>query len=131
MTNGAGLYGKSLGFPPRVGPDGRMVWSEGETNIRESIRIILKTGQRERLNLPGFGAGLDSFLFEPNTVATRHAIEERIRKSLAQWEPRIALVLVALEADPKDGQSAIAIIEYKLVATQLQERITVSVTLGG
>ncbi len=37
------LFGQGLGFPPRVGADGRLVWSGGEDNVRESIRIILLT----------------------------------------------------------------------------------------
>ena len=72
-------FGKSLAFPPRVGSDGRMRWSEGETNIRESIRIVLSTDKEERIALPDFGAGLMRFLFEPNNTATHarisHAIE--------------------------------------------------------
>ena len=57
-----------MSFPPRVGPDGRVAWSEGEVNVREAIRIILMTEPRERLRLPEFGGGLSRFLFEPNTV---------------------------------------------------------------
>jgi hypothetical protein len=30
------VFGKGMAFPPRVGADGRMAWSEG-TGIRESI----------------------------------------------------------------------------------------------
>src|SRR5207244_5141326 len=69
--DGGQLYGRGMAFPPRVGPDGRVAWSEGEVNIREAIQIILKTEERERLNLPAFGGGLRKFLFEPNTVTTR------------------------------------------------------------
>ena len=28
MVTSADLYGRSPGFPPRLGPDGKMVWSE-------------------------------------------------------------------------------------------------------
>jgi len=44
------LFGRGISFPPRVGPDGRVAWSEGEVNVRESIRIILMTEQNERLD---------------------------------------------------------------------------------
>ena len=43
------ILGRGMGFPPRVDASGRMVWSEGEANIRESIRIILMTEQEELL----------------------------------------------------------------------------------
>jgi uncharacterized protein len=128
--DGGRLYGRSMAFPPRVGENGRIAWSEGETNIRESIQIILKTEEKERLYLPNFGAGLRQYLFEPNTVATRFQIQDRITKALQQWEPRIAVDNVEVEQDPRDAQAAIATIEYKLIATQLQASTSVRVNLG-
>jgi uncharacterized protein len=120
-----------MSFPPRVGPDGRVAWSEGETNVRESIRVILMTEQPERLRNPKFGGSLGKFLFEPNTVSTRRSIQDRIQRELGQWEPRIRIESVNVDPDPADPQAAIATITYKLVATQALERITVGVSLRG
>jgi phage baseplate assembly protein W len=128
--DGGKLYGRGMSFPPRVGEDGRIAWSEGETNIREMIQVILRTQERERLNLPTFGAGLQQYLFEPNTVTTRFQIQDRITKALQLWEPRISLTDVNVEQDPDDAQAAIATIDYKLVATQVKETINVSVKFG-
>jgi phage baseplate assembly protein W len=125
------LFGRGIAFPPRVGSDGRVAWSEGETNVREAIRIILMTERRERLMLPEFGGGLGPSLFEPNTVTTRHLIKDRIQKALAEWEPRIKVEDVRVEEDPDDPQGAIATIAYKLVATQSRERVSLSMTLAG
>jgi phage baseplate assembly protein W len=125
------LFGRGIAFPPRVGSDGRVAWSEGETNVREAIRIILMTERRERLMLPEFGGGLGLSLFEPNTVTTRHLIKDRIQKALAEWEPRIKVEDVRVEEDPEDPQGAIATIAYRLVATQSRERVSLSVTLAG
>ncbi len=125
------LLGRGISFPPRVGPDGRVAWSEGETNVREAIRVILMTEQRERLRLPEFGGGLGVFLFEPNTVTTRHLIQDRITKALEQWEPRITVESVSVEPDPEDVEAAIATITYRLVATQRRERVSLNVALSG
>jgi phage baseplate assembly protein W len=131
MNNAGAIFGRSLSFPPRVGPDGRMVWSEGEQNIRESIQVILVTNFRERLRLPDFGGGLNTFLFEPNNVATRHVIEERILQVLKRWEPRITVESARVDEDPADREAAIATIQYKLVATQTRKRVTLGVRLTG
>lgn len=125
------LLGRGISFPPRVGADGRLQWSEGERNVRESIQVILTTEQRERLMLPGFGGSLGQFLFEPNTVTTRHRLAERITRELAQWEPRITVESVTVEEDPADARTALATITYRLVATQARERVSLSVTLAG
>ena len=125
------LYGKGIAFPPRVGADGRLAWSAGEANVRESIQIILLTEWNERLMSPQFGGSLGLFLFEPNNVTTRHLIKDRIAKALAQWEPRITVESVEVEADAQDPQGAVATIVYKLIATQVRERVSLNVTLAG
>jgi phage baseplate assembly protein W len=130
MTNTGRILGRGISFPPRVGADGRISWSDGEQNIRESIQIVLKTELNERLRLPEFGAGLGQFLFEPNTTATRHVLQERIASSLAAWEPRITVESVDVVEDPSDPEAAVATVEYRLVATQTRERVTLSVPLG-
>jgi phage baseplate assembly protein W len=124
------VFGQSLSFPLRVGADGRIAWSAGESNVRESIAVILKTEPGERIGLPTFGAGLGRFLFEPNTPATRLLIEERIRESLTRWERRIQLESVDVQPDPQQSESAIATLVYRLVATQGRERISLSVSVG-
>jgi len=124
------ILGRGISFPPRVGADGRIQWSVGETNVRESIRIILLTEQRERVRLSEFGGGLAQFLFEPNNVATRHLLEDRITKALAQWEPRVRVESVTVDPSPDSAQEAIATINYKLVATQVRERVSLNVSLG-
>ncbi|MBI1762139.1 MAG: GPW/gp25 family protein [Acidobacteria bacterium] len=131
MSEAGRIFGRGISFPPRLGPDGRMVWSEGEDNIREAIRVILLTEEQERLQLPEFGGGLGRFLFEPNTVTTRQLITERITQALELWEPRIRLEAVAVEPDTTDPQAAIATIHYRLVATQARERVSLSVSLSG
>ena len=127
MTNGGKLFGRGIAFPPHVGPDGRLAWSEGEQNVREAIHIILLTEYNERLRLLDFGGNLGPFLFEPNTVTTRHLLQESITRALQQWEPRIAVQSVQVEADPSDSEAAIATITYLLVATQVSERVSLKI----
>ena len=125
------LFGRGIAFPPHVGSDGRLAWSEGEANIREAIEIILRTEERERVNLAAFGGGLRRFLFEPNTVATRFQIEDRITRALQAWEPRITVNSVAVDEDPRDPQAAVATIDYQLVSTRAKSQLSVNVKLAG
>lgn len=124
------ILGRGISFPPRVGADGRLGWSEGEQNIREAIQVILSTEPGERLRRSDFGGGLGRFLFEPNTVTTRHRLEQQILESVAAWEPRVSVDLVDVQPDPDDPQGAIASITYKLVATQATQQLTMAVTLA-
>ena len=124
------LYGQGMAFPPRVLPDGSIAWSSGEDNVREAIRIVLMTEPGERLYLPTFGAGLGRFLFEPNTASTHTLIAERIGRALRAWEPRVKVESIEVTADPDDPQAAIATLTYRLVATQAQERVSLSVSVA-
>ena len=123
------LFGRGISFPPRI-EAGRIAWSEGEQNVRESIRVILMTELGERLRLQEFGGGLGQFLFEPNTVTTRHLLADRIAKAVTQWEPRVAVETVSVDPDPDDPQSAVATLTYKLVASQTRERVSLNVSLA-
>jgi uncharacterized protein len=129
MNSDKYIYGQSLSFPPRVGPDGRLVWSSGEMNVRESVCIILRTRPGERVELPDFGCGLERFLFEPNNVANLRLIQEAVKQSLTRWEPRIKLDDVRVALNPADAQMVDITLLYTLIATQKPERLDLSVTI--
>jgi phage baseplate assembly protein W len=124
------IFGTGVAFPPALGAQGRVGFSEGPRNVRESIRVILSTEPGERVMVAAFGAGLRRFLFEPNTVATRRLIQDQITNSLGRWEPRIRLESVLVEADASDPRAAIAIIQYTLIATQQRDQVAVRVQTG-
>ena len=131
MTDLGQILGRGISFPPRIGGDGRVRWSEGSDNITDAIKVILQTDQNERLRLSAFGAGLGRLLFEPNTVTTQRLLQERILNALTAWEPRISVQPVDVDGDPNDPEAAIATIKYKLVATQASQQVNLSVRLAG
>jgi phage baseplate assembly protein W len=125
------LYGQGLSFPPRVGPNGCLAWSAGEDNVRESIRILLLTEPGERLMREEVGCGLRRFLFEPNTATTRQLIRERINNTLQRWEPRVNVEAVMVDADADDARIVHINIVVRLIATQVVERLAMSLQLEG
>lgn len=125
------LFGRGIAFPPGIGSDGRVAWSSGPRNIREAIRIILLTEPNERLMLPQFGAGLQKFLYEPNTITTHTVMKKHITQSLERWEPRIKLKSVKVEPDGQDPQAAVITISYNLVSTGAGDQIDLTIQLAG
>lgn len=130
MSAASSPFGKGVGFPLRVGSTGRIIWSEGERDIEQSIGIILKTDNEERIGLPAFGASLSAFLFEPNNAATHARVAHAIEAALKKWEPRIAVDTVDVVASEEMGDAAIATIAYKLVATGSASTVAVSVPVA-
>jgi phage baseplate assembly protein W len=127
----ASLFGQGISFPPRLGADGRFAWSSGPDNIREGITVTLLTQPSERVMLPSFGGKLRSYLFQPNSVATRQAIQDEIESALTLWEPRITIQSVSVVADSSDARAAVATIQYQLVASQTVVQLNLTVQLGG
>ncbi len=128
MSDAASLYGRSLAFPPRVGANGQMTWSEGEDNIRESIGLILRTRPGERLMLPEFGCSLERYLFEPNTISTLRLIQEEVKRAISRWEPRVRLDDIVVETNAKDVRVVDVTIFFTLVATQTRDKVSMSMT---
>jgi len=125
------VFGKGLSFPPRVGADGRLAWSSGEDNVRESIQLILLTEPGERLMREQFGCGLRQYLFEPNTVATRQQIRDRIVKAIGRWEPRVAVQDVTVDPVDADARLVAVNVFFQLVANQSSGRMALTLQLEG
>jgi phage baseplate assembly protein W len=122
------LYGKGVSFPLRVGPDGGIVWSTGELNVRESICTILRTAPGERVERPTFGCGLDRILFEPNSTATLQLIQDRVTQAISLWEPRVSLNNVTATVNATDPRDVDVTITYTLIATGMQQRLQMTVS---
>ncbi|WP_019503908.1 GPW/gp25 family protein [Pleurocapsa sp. PCC 7319] len=79
-------------FPIKIDSiTGKIVMSEYEEDIRESIWIILATVKGERVMQPDFGCGIHNFVFATMSMTTMGLIESSVRESLIRWEPRIDL----------------------------------------
>jgi phage baseplate assembly protein W len=107
-----------VGWPFALKPsDGRLVFARYEEDIEQAIQIILLTSRGERLMLPEFGAGLRDFVFEPNTETTRARMQESVRKSLVDWEPRIDVERVEVTADEEAANLVLIHVDYVVRAT--------------
>lgn len=122
------LYGQGVSFPLRVGPDGGIVWSSGELNVRECICTILRTAPGERVERPTFGAGLDRILFEPNSTATLRLIQDQVTQAIGLWEPRVSLNNVTATVNATDPRDVDVTITYTLIATGVQQQLQMTVS---
>lgn len=82
-----------LGWPLMPLPDehGQLTWPTLEESVRQLIRVMLSTRPGEQLMRPDFGAGLELLLHEPNTLATRRRIRDRVQGAVERWERRVLL----------------------------------------
>ena len=109
---------------------GQMVWPNLERSVRDSIRIILTTLPGEQLMRPRFGAGLQNFLDEGNTIALRRQIQSAVLESLQNYETRIAVDSV--DVNPvTDSPSEVQVqISYRLLRTNTAQQIGLTMQVG-
>lgn len=72
--------------------------------VVRSIRNLLLTKFYERPFNPGLGSNLDSLLFEPISSMTSSAIEQNIKQTIQNYEPRA--ILKSVVVDPDEDRNA-------------------------
>lgn len=116
MASSKAQLGVGWRFPVKpVG--GRLQYARYEDDVEQAIQIILQSERGERPMLPEFGGGLQRFVFEPNAPATRHAIERLVRSALVDWEPRIDIDRIQVDADEHDPNLLLIHVDYVVRAT--------------
>jgi hypothetical protein len=112
-----GFLGVGWAFPVCLEADGRISMVAFEEDIAQAIRIILGTDRGERVMRPDFGAGLNSFIFEPVSQITMQLVKTRVEESLIDWEPRIDVMAVNVTTDPALRNRLLIDINYRVRAT--------------
>jgi phage baseplate assembly protein W len=124
-------YLDPLGWPFLPVPEGGAInYPTLEQSVRDSIRIILTTRPGEQLMTPLFGAGLQNFLDEGNTVSVRRAIQSTILDTLQQYEKRItvdAVDVTTIEGAPTEVHVQI---HYRMLRTNTPGQIGVTMQAG-
>ncbi|MGD0939019.1 MAG: GPW/gp25 family protein [Terracidiphilus sp.] len=124
-------YHDPIGWPFLPVPQaGQLVFPALEQSVRDSIRVILMTSPGEQLMRPRYGAGLENFLDEGNTVALRSQIQTTIMQSLQNYENRITVD--AVDVDPvtnAPGQVQVQI-HYRLLRTNAPQQIGLTMQVG-
>jgi phage baseplate assembly protein W len=124
-------YQDPIGWPFLPVPvGGRLTYPTLEQSVRDAVRIILMTRPGEQLMRPRYGAGLQNFLDEGNTVTIRSQIQSAILKSLQSYENRITVD--AVDVDPVPGAPAQVQVQihYRLLRTNVSQQIGVTMQVG-
>ena len=112
------FLGTGWSFPPVFDPatDVLELVSE-ETDIQQSLQILLSTRKGERIMLPDYGCNLDEMMFETMTTTFKTYIREMIRNAILFYEARIDLNTVTID-DSREAEGVILIIvEYTVRTT--------------
>lgn len=129
---------KDLSLAPPIGwpllgvpdGDGRWLWPTLERSVAEGLRKLLSTRPGELLMHPDFGAGLQDFLHEPNTLAVRARIQSRIQAAVARDETRVSLDRVEVSEDAADPAAVRIELHYRLRRSGERQQLALAINLG-
>jgi len=118
MNDPSLFLGTGWQFPPSFAGKGRFAnMAIGEEDIRESLRLLLSTVPGERVMQPEYGCSLSSMVFETFDRSTLTDVEDRVKRAILFFEPRIVLEQVAVDlANQAEGYLSIGI-HYRVRAT--------------
>lgn len=84
------FLGTGWSFPPSFSRHAAsVVMTSGETDIRESLWILLSTSLGERIMLATYGCQIWSKVFAALTNTLANEIASLIRSAILDWEPRV------------------------------------------
>ncbi|HKD97227.1 MAG TPA: GPW/gp25 family protein [Micromonosporaceae bacterium] len=109
--------GRGWFFPLDVDKTGSIKLVSGDREIVQSIHLILATAPGERPMRPEFGCAIHDLVFAPADAATAGEISYAVRRSLAQWEPRITVDDVIIDFAESDQGTLLIDIRYTINST--------------
>lgn len=97
-----------------------------EEAVKESIKNLILTDKGERLMQPLVGGNIRAMLFENNTPATIKMIQEQIKTTIEEYEPRASLIDVTVLSSLDENTIEVGIYFY---INNVEQPITVTVFL--
>ena len=88
------------------------------TAIARSIRNIVFTSPGEKFFNPDFGSRISESLFENVDEVSALAIEDEIKSSIINFEPRVNLLSTIVAPNPDDNEMNVTI-EYEIVGIDI------------
>jgi phage baseplate assembly protein W len=121
-----------IGWPLLPVPDnnGELSYPTLDQSVRQTIQVLFRTRPGEQLMHPAFGAGLQNYLNEPNTLTTRRRIRDAVTEALADWEPRIIVDHIEILEVPNFPTQLRVDLAYRVRRTGVAQRLGMTLDVG-
>ena len=97
---------------------GDLITLKNETAIARAVRNIVSTTPGEKVFDPDFGSSVSEILFENVDDITAVSIEDEIKSSLKNYEPRVELINVTVDPNFDENQFDVRI-TYRIVGIDI------------
>jgi phage baseplate assembly protein W len=115
------FLGTGWAFPPSFDPVLNTVQTvSDETDIQQSLNILLSTALGERVMTPQYGCDLQPYLFEPLNAHLMGYLKDRVHNAILFYETRIQVISIVVtppdSTDLLEGRFTI-VITYTVTQT--------------
>ena len=108
------FLGRGWAMPVTLDPrTGRVDSVAYETDIRQSILIILQTAPGERVMRPNFGCGIHELVFTAVDSTAIQRIRSLVEEALRRCEARIEVLVVEVDEDATEEGKLLVELEYR------------------
>ncbi len=108
-------------------PDSKQLMAvKDEVAVMRSIKSLLLTNKYERLFQPSLGSNLRNFLYEDVSRQTQSSIQNAIRETIRNYEPRANIIDVIATGYPDQNGYVVSIIFY---LRNIENAVTLNIPL--
>jgi phage baseplate assembly protein W len=126
----ADFKGTGWAFPVRPDLGGGLGYTTGDANIEQSLLLLLRTIQGERVMRPSFGTKARDLVFAPGSVQNLRLLETTVSEAIRDFEPRVIAEQVRAELDPRDETIAVVDVTYRVRQTNTRDNLVFPFYLG-
>jgi phage baseplate assembly protein W len=126
----AEFKGTGWAFPLRPDLGGGLGYTSGDANIEQSLLLLLRTVQSERVMRPDFGTKARDLVFAPGSVQHLRLLESTVRDAIRDFEPRVIVERVLAELDLRDEGVALVDVAYRVRQTNTRDNLVFPYYLG-
>lgn len=102
--------------------------NEYSTVITQHCLSVLMTAKGERLMLPTYGVGMETYTFRPDGAMIAAEIQSSVQSAFKGWEPAVQILQVDVAQDQQNPAVMNVTIQY---STPYSGTNTITVSLGG
>ncbi len=91
------------------------------TLIKQNLKMLILTNPGERVMIPDFGVGIQSYLFQNFSESTYTEIENDIKEQVAKYLPVVAISRVGFDNSSPDTNTLRISLEYLIPALNVRD----------
>lgn len=118
------FLGTGWSFPPTFSRAvGGVLMVSDDTDIQESLTVLLSTIPGERIMVPGYGCDLWSMVFRALDTTLLTQLKDLVYQAILNWEPRITVDDIAATTDADVVGLVLIFVDYTIRTTNTRSNL--------